>query len=149
MPREGEFDYRWLRVGWFDQERPCDAAVQFAVAQIPGGTMPPRWHAADPISFVEKYGAGVRWSRTMSYHMLLISGWPILRIWTNAKTKTLIEVADRFVPLLRKDGFTVEAIPEGTKKRRKEFNWRFQMEIPAELDYLLSLVKVLYGVGEE
>ncbi len=145
--REGEYDYRWLRVGWFDRERPCDAAVQFATAQLPGETMPQRWIASDPLSFVKKHGEGVKWCRTMSYHMLLINGFRILRIWTNAKTKTLVEVSDRLTHTLREADFTLEAVPEGTKKKRGEFNWRFYLSLPSELNYLMTVVKVMYGVG--
>ncbi len=146
--REDEYDYRWLRIGWFDQERPCDVAVQFATAQLPGETLPQRWSASSPTLFVKKFGEGVRWSKTASYHLLWISGQPVLRIWTNAKTKTLIEVSDRLLPWLQRADIEVEKVPEGTKKRRGEFNWRFNLKYPAELNYLMTVVKVLYGVGE-
>jgi hypothetical protein len=149
--REDEFDYRWIRPGWFDQGRPCDVFVQHATAVLTGKTMPARWTVKTPEEFIEKFGAGVHWAKTTSYHMLLISGQPILRIWTNAKTKTLVEIADELLPVLNptiaKTYFDIEEVPEGTKKKRGEFNWRFDLTIIEELTYLLTVVKAMYGVG--
>lgn len=146
--RADEYDYRWLRIGWFDQERPCDNMVKFARAQIPGERMPSRWkHPGTPEQFVEQFGEGVRWADTASYHGLLINGYHVFRIWTNAKTKTLVDVSDRLKKHLEAAGFELEAVPEGTKKKRAEYNWRFELKLAAELNYLVTIAKVMYGLG--
>lgn len=147
MPRTDEEDYRWFRIGWFDQERPCDAVVQCVTAQLPGETMPARWSASNPTLFVKKYGEGVKWCRTASYHMLIVNGFPVLRIWTNTDQKVLMEIADRLVPSVRTNIGGLQAIPDGTKKKRKEFSWRFAVKRTVEVNYLVALVKVIYGVG--
>lgn len=138
-------DYRYIRTGWFDQDRACDAFVKQAVKAVPGDIMPARW---SPKDFVETYGVGVKWSQTASYHLLLISGTPVLRIWTNAKYKTLVEIADPLVPVLRGDGFLVVEIPEGTKKKRGEFRWRLSVTLKEEITLILEEIKAAYDVGK-
>ena len=143
-----EFDYRWIRPGWFDQERHCDAVVQSATVLLPGEKMPQRWSAVNNIDFIQKYGNGVRWCQTMSYHMLIINGWNILRIWTNAKHTVLVEVNNRMAVQLSENLFTLDLVPEGTRTKRPEFQYRFRLELPEELKFLMELVKATYGVDQ-
>jgi hypothetical protein len=82
----------------------------------------------------------------MSYHTLIINGWNILRIWTNAKHTVLVEVNNRLATLLEENLFTLEPIPEGSRAKRPEFAQRFRLELPEELKFLMELVKVTYGV---
>jgi hypothetical protein len=147
VPREDEEDLRWVRVGWFNQERKCDVFVTHAVDLLPGKTMPTNWQARDKYHFIQKYGDGVKWCKTASYHMLIISGWPVLRIWTNAKHKTLVEISDLLQEQM-KSKFEIEFVPEGTKKKRREFNYRTSITLLAELDYILHLVKMIYGLED-
>ena len=147
--REDEFDYRWIRPGWFDQERHCDAVVQSAFSLLPGETMEQRWYAANNIAFIQKYGTGIKWCKTMSYHTLIINGWNILRMWTNTSSAAvvLVEVNNRLAKLLEENLFLLEEVPVGTLKRRPEFSQRFRLALPEELEFLMELVKVTYGVG--
>lgn len=143
-----EYDFRWLRVGWFDQDRPCDRAVQYITKQLPGDTLPARWQADSPLHFTEQFGEGIKWSKAASYHLLVIGGHPLIRIWTNADRKILVEVADRFVSYLEDANIAIEDIPLSVQKKRKPFRYRFRLTLPEELDYLVNIIKVLYGVAD-
>jgi len=109
--------------------------------------MPQRWGAPDRPTFLKKYGGGVKWCRTASYHLLIINGFSVLRIWTNAKKKTMVEVSDRLATTSSLTQlFELVHTPKDTTKRRDMFSWRFHLETPAELHYLMVLVRVMYGV---
>ncbi len=142
-----EADYRYIRMGWFDQDRNCDKLVRAAVTTCPGELMPTYWRSCvNNVDFIQQYGPGVKWCKTASYHLLIINGWPILRIWTNAKTRTLLEVNNHIAKLLEVEGFVFTAIPEGTRRRRKEFSLRTHVTLVEEIKLLLTLVGNVYGL---
>lgn len=143
-----DLDFRWVRTGWFDQGRKCDEYVKYAVDYIPGEPLPARWTSNNAAHFVRQFGEGPRWSKTASYHTLWISGHPVLRIWTNAKHVTNIEVSQKLKLTLEKEGFSFVPVPEGTLNKRKEFRWRRRLMMKEELRFILEWVKVLYGLDE-
>lgn len=85
-----------LRVGWADYGRPCDAVVKRAFEMLPGATLPPRWSYKNLDHFLEKYGhmGRVLWSKTASYHLLMLNGFHIIRIWTDSPKTCIIDVSD-------------------------------------------------------
>jgi len=147
MGRQGPDDLRWIRIGWFDQGRHCDDMVKHAVQEIPGGKMPQRWRAKDLQDFCAKYGEGVNWSLTASYVQLFLGGRPILRIYTNAKTKTQVELSAMLSQRV-KDLLDIEDIPDGTKFC-SPFAYRTNVTQVEELAYILQTVKVMYGLENQ
>jgi hypothetical protein len=122
--------------------------VKYAYGKWGGEDLPQYWSASTPADFVEKFGKGQYWSKTMSYHMLWKDGEPVLRIWTNTTKKTsLVEVSHRLAPHLY-DTFEVKPVPPGTLKKRGELPLRVSLSSIAELKVVLLAAKVSYGLEE-
>lgn len=138
MPREDEDDLRWVRAGHIDQGRLCDRLVTHAVRALHGQTMPARWRMG-----VDRL-PGVAWSRTTSYHMLLVNGNPVFRIWTNTDADyAWTDVQHTLCPNIVAD---VEPIPSGNLKKCKPFVWRFKLQTEEEVDLLIADVRWRYGL---
>lgn len=141
-------DFRYLRWGWLDEERPCDNIARIAFETLPGEVLPQRWQSSSQEDFIEQFGEGVRWSKTASYHMLWVSGKPLVRIWTNAKTKTLVDVGQWLSLTLAQEGLAIVPVPQGTQKKRPELVGRTNITMPEEIVLVMEWVKRRYGVGE-
>lgn len=136
-------DFKYIRVGWQPQGRPCDTIVLAATRAMPGPALPTRWSWKSQQRFVNKFGhlGMVLWAQTASYHMLMLNGWHILRIWTDSSKTCIVDVCDN-VAL----HFNTEAIPASCAKKCHPMTKRLRVTSVAEMEQVIAKVRAVYGV---
>lgn len=137
---------KYQRVGHVDYGRVCDHLVSHCTSLLQGGTLPKRWKYKDPATFLEQFGTGTHWAKTKSYHAYYIEGNCIFRIWTNSGQRyAWVDVLELLgIPLAV--SIDVENIPQGSMFKCKPMVYRFKATTVEEIDFLVSLVKEIYGV---
>lgn len=139
-------EFRYARFGHIPQGRKCDGFASRAYNSIPGDLMPPRWTKLPPEEFQEKYGPGIRWSKTAHYHLLIVNGHPVMRLWTNTNAyHTWVDVPDLLVHQCR--DIPSKDIPPGSYKKRGPMTKALCVTTLAQLDHLLLVIKRIYGLG--
>lgn len=143
-------DLRWKRVGYINQGRKSDTLVETATQALPGdGVLPLRWKWVAADAFVTRYGClgKVLWSKTGSYHLLMVNGFHILRVWHDTAHKCLVDVNDALVnSLFSSPTWVVKPIPHATLKKCKPLTMR--VEVKSELDMMAIIMEVkrIYGL---
>jgi hypothetical protein len=136
---------KYGRVGHIYLERPCDFMVDRALKLLPGtGTMPSRWAYKDREYFQKTYGktlGSVIWAKNASNHLLLIKGRYVIRIWTDALSTTLCDIAREMVSDLE-DRFDIIDIPKSSYKKTFPLIHRVKLVTIKDVDaVMLSAVK--------
>ncbi len=139
----------FLRVGWADYGRPVDHIVKKAVELIPGdGVLPMRWAWRNPDHFASKYGhlGHTLWSKTASYHLLMLGSSHACRIWTDTPATCLTDVPDHVAARLEQAGMVVFDIPEKARGKTRPLTKRVRVSNIKELTLVLDVIKQVFGV---
>lgn len=140
-------DYKYVRIGHIDQDRLCDKLVKIASYKLDGELMPSRWFMCPQEEFIDKYGGGQKWAKTKSYHMFILNGKYLFRIWTNTKADyAWIDVCDQMASALN-SFCNIEDIPEGNLKKCKPMTKRFKASQVLDIARLVVMVGKLYGIS--
>lgn len=151
----GAEDFKQLRVGWMDQGRLCDEIVKAAVEALPGDNiLPPRWAWKTHEKFMDKYGKlGMKlWAQTASYHLLMINGWHILRIWTDSPRMCIVDCSDSVAVHLRGQNYSgtfgpsVLAIPGSCTRKCQPLTQRVRVRTVADMQHIMKTLRHAYGV---
>lgn len=135
-------DLKYQRTGYFPNDRFCDKVVSIITKQIPGdGVLPPRWAYKNLNYFTTKYGnlGHILWAKPASYHMLMIHGNHVFRVWTNWEHSCLVDL----LPHLGEETYE---IPELNWRKCKPFTRRMNIETLDQAERLAQQVKQLYGI---
>lgn len=148
-----EKDFRYLRPGHVNLERPCDEFVTYATKLLPGsGVLPTRWRYVSKESFQRRHEdlGPVVWAKTASYHMLLINGVHVFRIWTDSPQTALCDVEDTLSDVLggKTIGFEVMDIPPKTRRKTKPFTKRIRITSKKDVKQLLLATLIVFGLVE-
>lgn len=146
-----------LRVGWADYGRPCDQAVIRAVELLPGqGTLPPRWAWKSHDQFLANYGhlGDILWSKTASYHLLMINGFHIIRIWTDSPKTCIVDVSESVAANCYKHfggghgGFSnwIVDVPTASVRKCKPLTKRIRGFTVREVEKLMLVIRDAYGI---
>lgn len=141
-------EIKYARVGHTDQGRNCDRLVNAAVdllGDIP--TLPPRWSWKSRESFLQTYKHRLIWSKTQSYHLLMVDGIHALRIWTDSPDSCLVDVGSHLVDAVRAAGFEIETTPKSSQRKTKPMTYRTRVFKDTEVQLLL--VSVLMAVAKK
>lgn len=145
-----EKDFKYLRPGHVDLERECDKFVKLVTSLFPGtGELPQRWKYVSRESFTKRFehlGPAI-WSKTASYHMLIINGNHAFRIWTDSPDTALCDVRDELAVSLSKY-FEVMDIPENTLTKTKPFTKRIRIENEKHAKIVLLQTLITFGLIE-
>lgn len=148
-PKRAEDDYRYIRLGYIPREEQTDKLVAMVVQSLPGdATLPFHWKWINQESFQERHGdLGVLlWSKTSSYHLLLVSGSHVCRIWTNAKHFCLIDVLPGVAASCMSKGLKVEAIPENCLLKCKPMTERVVVETSEQMQMFIEVLIATHGL---
>ena len=146
-------DLKYARFGHIDLGRPCDEVVKAAKFVCPGdGVLPDRWAYTDKETFIAKYGSGVLWAVTANYHMLIVKGERLLRIWTNTKGSrgTLMTFnAGAEPPImswLHSFGMRFVVVPEGSRAKNRPMAFQTKIKSPEQIIKLMTSLGAYYGM---
>jgi len=148
-------DFKQMRVGWIDQGRLCDEIVKAAVAALPGdNTLPPRWAWKTHDKFMDKYGGlgRILWAKTASYHLLVINGWHIIRIWTDSPRTCIVDLSDPVATFLRGQNYSgsfhpkVEVVPESCARKCHPLTQRVRIQTVPDMQQVMSTIRSTYGI---
>lgn len=134
---------KYERVGYCPSDRYCDTIVELFTKVIPGdGVLPSRWAYKNHNYFTNKHGnlGTVLWAKTASYHLLMINGHHICRIWTDVERRCFIDIASHL-----DDGKAVP-IPEKNVRKCKPFTKRFTVVTDTTVSTLTKRIKTQYGI---
>lgn len=137
-----------LRIGWFDQGRVVDRFVDILENSLPKGEdLPPYWQWRSLEHFTKKYTSPIMWAKTQGYHMLLINGHHVLRVWTDTGKTALVDINEALtVRLSSQLGERIFPIPEKSLKKCHPMTKRFRMETEDDVKNLAMAVRAVYGV---
>lgn len=139
--------FKYTRFGYIVEDRFCDTLIGIATKLQEAELMPPRWRMLPPEEFVEKYGAGPRWSATKSYHLFLNNGRPIFRIWTNTRADFVWIDVDDITAHTLGAYVKVRDIPQGNLKKCKPHTKRIKATNIDHVVHLITVVRHIYGLG--
>lgn len=140
---------KYTRAGHINLERPCDEFVQVACSLLPGtGVLPNRWRWISRESFRTRFKhlGPVVWAKTASYHMLLINGIYVFRIWTDSTQTALCDVSDELAASLEKH-FEVFDVPEKARTKTKPLTQRFRIKSKKDVKKLILQTILTYGLA--
>jgi len=144
-------DFKYIRTGYISGDRQADAIVTAMTDLLPGdGVMPSRWRWDCQDSFLAKYSdLGVLlWAKAASYHMLILSGTHLFRIWTDSANTCVLDLNDSLALSIAQKGFEVEDIPESCDRKCKPFQKRTRLSTVDEAVDFMDLVSKTYGLKE-
>lgn len=134
------------RFGHIYQDRFCDHVVARATELLPGdGVLPPRWLYKSQGDFIIRYKnlGQTLWAKTASYHLLLVNGEHILRIWTDSPDSAIVDLHDVLVQLVTTK---VADIPASTRKKTYPFTKRTRVTDLSEIEDIMDLVGMVWAV---
>ncbi len=137
-----DFNAKYVRIGYCPDGRDCDIVIDTITKHIPGnGVLPPRWVYKNLTRFTSKYSnlGTILWAKTASYHLLVVNGHRLCRVWTDTKHKCLIDIAD---PL---DDGSAFPIPSSTYRKSKPFSKRI-IGTEETADKLGLRIRSQYGI---
>lgn len=141
---------RYKRLGYINEDRHSDSIVGVADSVIPGELLPRIWRYGSREDFLKRYESlgPVLWAKTANYHLLMVNGFYILRVWTAQKTtKTcLVDLCETVASTLFAQGWTVVDIPSGSLVKCRPLKRRTKVSSPDEMVRLLSIVRSIYGL---
>jgi hypothetical protein len=143
-------ELRYVRVGWQDYERPCDAIAKAVHSEFEGEILPLHWQWRSLEHFLAKYGeTPIMWAKSASFHMMLINGFHVLRIWTDSSKSCFVDVNDVIYYELTTSELKhlVEPIPTKCVKKSKPMNFRLKIKTIDEAKVIVNAVKRIYGLG--
>ena len=130
----------YTRYGHIDLGRECDKMVNEAVTMFPGMVLPRYWKYVSKERFIQRYGEGIVWATTGSYHSMFFKGTMVMRIWTSSRTAnvwmdTELEVPECSTP-----------IPEGDLKKCRPLTRRVLISSQDMMKTTLNFLKTQYGI---
>lgn len=141
-------EYKYLRPGHVNLDRLCDKLVIHAASSLPGtGELPSHWSWESQESFLERYASlgSIVWAKTASYHLLMINGKHIFRMWTDSPNYVLTDLCDELAADL-KDMFSVVDIPVSTYRKTKPMTKRTRLESTRDVEILLLQTIMTFGL---
>lgn len=137
-----------VRYGYIPQERWCDTVVACVTEKLPGdGVLPAQWKYVNKDFFLNKYAhlGPVLWAKTASFHLLILNGYRLCRIWTNTQKTCWVDVNDPVANQM----CSVEDIPGSCLKKSIPLTKRISFD--NRLDYpwaedLCETIKSIYGI---
>jgi len=142
-------DLRYMRVGYINNFRHVDNIIDVVTKAIPGeGTLPLRWRWGSLDKFLRRYGdlGKILWAKTASYHLLMINGHHVMRLWTDTPATCIIDLSVNVATTLVGLGFTIEDTPVSCERKCKPLFKRVRIYNVEEADKLAAAVKQTYGV---
>lgn len=146
-PESDVEDLKYLRIGYVNQERKSDKLLTSFLALVPGdGKLPMRWHYRSHSRFLEKHGhlGKMVWAAASNSHLLLINGFHVLRIWTDASSTCWVDVADNVAGAL--DPQWISDIPANNARKSKPFTKRVKVWQHFQMQRLADAVNRTYGL---
>jgi hypothetical protein len=99
-----------------------------------------------PEEFTKTYGTGARWSKTQSYHLYILNGHPLFRIWNNTNAEyTWVDISDSCID---PSSYNFKNIPSGNLRKCKPFTKRFAAYNKEQIVKLCNRVKQIYGLED-
>jgi hypothetical protein len=141
-------DFKHMRVGHIPLGRFCDEVVALATDQITThGVLPRRWSWCSRDLFIDKYSCLGRslWAKTASYHLLMIDGLHVFRIWTDVSKSCIVDINESLATLLSSE-YNVTDAPPSCYRKTKPMLKRFKVESLEDAQSLCIVVKNLYRV---
>lgn len=128
-----------------EQGRPVDDIVSKAVELFPGVELPPHWAYKDKSSFLSKYGHNgkILWSRTKSYHLLMLDGDHTARFWTDSPNSCIVDLHNMLTKLVK---LPIIQAPASVYKKTKPMTHRTTITSVDELMLIVKGIKVIWGV---
>jgi hypothetical protein len=134
---------KYTQNGYWPSGRYCDKLVERFIKQVPAdGFLPLRWKFKDITQFTNKYAhLGTKiYATPASYHLLLINGHYVCRIWTDSETMCQIDIASHL-----DDGTAID-IPAKNVKKCKPLVKRLNADSLDIADRLAQRIKRVYGI---
>ncbi len=148
-PKREEDDFRYTRVGYIPREEVTDTLVAQVLKVLPGeGTLPLHWQWKNLESFKKRHPGVLLWSKTASYHMLMVSGSHTCRVWTNAKHLCVIDVLPAVAAVSAAKGLVVSKIPENCLVKCKPMVDRVAVETPTEMETFIDVLISTHGLQD-
>jgi len=141
---------KYVRVGWQDYERACDAIAKAVHSEFEGETLPLHWQWRSLEHFMSKYGSSpIMWAKSASFHMLMINGHHVLRIWTDSAKSCFVDVNDVIYYELTTSSLKelLEPLPTTCVKKSKPMNFRLKIKTVDQAQVIVNAVKRIYGLG--
>lgn len=135
---------KYLRYGYYNQDRHSDALVSAFVSELPGdGILPARWRYDSHGAFLALYSelGDILWAKSSNSHLLVVFGQKVLRIWTDAKHHCLVEAQSHILT-----GWPVSAIPDSNKRKSAPFTQRVKITTTEDMYSLAVTTKRVYGI---
>lgn len=132
------------RFGHIHQDRFCDQVVDRATQLLPGdGVLPTRWLYKSQRDFVDRYKdlGQALWSKTASYHLLLVNGEYVLRIWTDSPDSAIVDIHDLLARVIMSP---VTEIPVSVAKKTRPLTKRTRVTDLSQIDEIIDMTKVLW-----
>ncbi len=142
-------DFKYLRVGYSPRDRNADAIVTAITDLFPGdGIMPQRWRWDSQDSFLKRYGdLGILlWAKAASYHLLMVNGVHVFRIWTDSANTCVADLNESFARIVAAKGFDVEDIPESCDRKCKPLTKRTRLVTVNDGVKLMEVASEMYGL---
>ncbi len=146
-PAEGEQDFRYMRVGYIPGDTFSHKAAQITYSRLNAQVELPRyWKWRDAEYFTKKYPGVLAWSRTSSYHMLLVSGSHTARLWTDGRHIATIDILPGLAAMLAQNGLTPYKIPEESLTKCFPMEDRVSFGTFQELDIFFNCLVSTHGL---
>jgi hypothetical protein len=141
-------DFRYLRPGHVNLERSCDELATHLTKLLPGtGVLPAYWRWTSQEVFVEEYKelGSVVWAKSASYHMLLINGRHVFRLWTDSSKTIIVDLCTELADQLA-DTFEVQEVPESTYRKTKPMTKRIRIKTKRHVEILVLQTLICFGL---
>lgn len=143
-------DFKYLRTGYIPGDRNADAIVASLTEEFPGdGVMPQRWRWDSRDSFLSKYSelGDLLWSKAASYHMMILSGLHLFRIWTDSANTCVLDLSDTLaITVAKYMGLEIEDIPDSCYRKCKPFKKRTRISSIGEAKSFVDVLEKTYGL---
>lgn len=143
--QDDDFNFpKYFRPGYISEgdEKNSHTFADFAFSFFPDAEkMPKYWHYRSYEHFQKKHGhlGEVVWCRTKSYHMLIVKGQRIFRIWTDTSIAR-VDLCSTLSAHMQNKGYDVGYIS------RDPFNHRMLAEKREDIQTLMGVIKEVYGL---
>lgn len=144
-------DLKYHRFGYTDLGRPCDEIATAAKLECPGqGVLPDRWAYISESKFLKKYGdlGDVLWSKSVNYHLLVIKGKRLFKIWTNTTGTrgTVLSFHSDLLGVMTGNGLVARVVPAGAKPKHSPFTYCSKIKEPEKMKQIMKDIGRLYGL---
>lgn len=144
-------DVSFKELPFFYGDSNTDNLARIAYNILPSSSkdvLPKKWFWRDHVYFTKKYShlGMIVWSRTHSSHMLLINGFPVLRIWTVNPHKARVELTQSVFFALQSK-LENPQILQSKWHKTKMYYGAYQITTEEQIGLIMKEVIRIYGLN--